>query len=147
MPPEAIQHEQIDARSDLYALGAVGYFLITGTPVFDGESVLRILQQHVAETPEAPSKRLGGPVSAAFEAVLMKCLAKLPGDRPARVGTGRIARSVPDGGGSWTRKDAERWWQEHGVSRGKPTTQPETKKHFAATQMFGSTEAAAAKEV
>ena len=83
MPPEAIQHEQIDARSDLYSLGAVGYFLITGTPVFDGENVLRILQQHVAENPEAPSKRLGGPVSAEFEAVLMKCLAKLPGDRPA----------------------------------------------------------------
>ena len=81
MAPEAIQHDQIDGRSDLYALGAVGYYLLTGTPVFDGSHVLEILKKHVDQVPDPPSRRLGKPVSAELEAVLLKCLAKNSSDR------------------------------------------------------------------
>ena len=54
-----------DARADIYAIGAVGYFLLTGTPVFTGATVMEICMKHVREAPELPSVRKGQPVSAA----------------------------------------------------------------------------------
>jgi hypothetical protein len=84
MSPEAIDAPAaVDARSDLYALGAVGYFLLTGTPVFPGKTAVAICSRHLGEAPEPPSRRLGAPVPADLEAVILRCLAKNPADRPA----------------------------------------------------------------
>ncbi len=84
MSPEAIAHpDTIDARTDIYAVGAVGYFLLTGTPVFTGDGLVELCQKHIQEPPEPPSKRLGKPVSAGLEQVLLGCLAKKREDRPA----------------------------------------------------------------
>jgi hypothetical protein len=141
MPPEAIKQESIDARSDLYSLGAVGYFLVTGTPVFDGDNVLQVLQQHVSDSPTTPSERLGQPISAEFESVLLKCLAKSPDDRPKTAAEVAEALARCPGAGAWTRRDAEGWWQQHRPGQSPATTQPETKKEsFAATQMFTAAE-------
>ena len=60
MAPEAITRpDQVDARVDLYALGAVGYFLLTGKPPFDGASIVEVCSQHLYSQPVPPSERLG----------------------------------------------------------------------------------------
>jgi serine/threonine-protein kinase len=83
MSPESIlAPETVDARSDLYALGAVGYFLLTGTPVFQGKGVVEVCGHHLHTPPERPSARSGRAMPAALERVLMDCLAKDPARRP-----------------------------------------------------------------
>lgn len=112
MSPEAIsQADRVDSRSDLYAIGAVGYYLLTGTPVFEGESIMEIIRGHVESTPEPPSVRLGKSVSKELERLLLKCLEKDPSDRPASamelMQELRACRTEQP----WTDADAEQWWQ------------------------------------
>ncbi len=88
MAPEAIKGEQfVDGRSDLYALGAVGYFLLTGRPVFSSTNVVEIVAHHLHTTPNPPSQRTDRAIPRDLEAVLMRCLAK---DPAARFGTARV---------------------------------------------------------
>ena len=69
MSPESIQTpDLVDARSDLYAVGAIGYFLVTGQPVFSAASLVELCQQHVSTMPIAPSERLGRAISPELEA-------------------------------------------------------------------------------
>jgi serine/threonine-protein kinase len=83
MAPESIlRPEAVDARVDIYALGAVGYTLVTGKPPFDGANVVEVCSHHLHTAPEPPSRRLGRPVPAALEEILLGCLAKSPEDRP-----------------------------------------------------------------
>jgi len=136
LSPEAIQNQEIDGRSDIYALGAVGYFLLTASPVFDGDNIITILQKHLEETPESPSRRLGGPICVELENALLKCLAKDPQQRPqtATELSEDLAKCPRDD--SWTLKDAEAWWKTSFSGRGKATTKPETERaSLAATQM------------
>lgn len=86
LAPEAIRGAQVDARSDLYALGAVGYFLLTGRTVFDGASVVEVCGHHLHSEPVPPSQRLGVPQPPALEALLLRCLAKDPAARPSSAG-------------------------------------------------------------
>ena len=75
MSPESLRaSDGSDPRGDLYALGAVGYFLITGHTVFDAGSIAEILGHHLHTDPVPPSQRLGRPVPADLETVLMQCL-------------------------------------------------------------------------
>src|SRR5262245_42076727 len=83
MSPEAIQTpDLVDARSDLYAVGAIGYFLITGQPVFNARSLVELCQHHIESLPEAPGQRLGRAVSAELESALLACLEKTRARRP-----------------------------------------------------------------
>ena len=93
LAPEAIRNaENVDARSDLYALGAVGYYLLTGTEVFSGRGPLEIIHHHLQTEPESLSKRLARPVPPKLEKVILACLAKGPGCAPGkRPGAGRRA--------------------------------------------------------
>lgn len=114
MSPEAIQTPNlVDARADIYALGAVGYFLLTGRPVFEAHSLVDLCQKHVTETPIAPSQRLGKPISSEIENALMACLEKNRQRRPqtARDLAHLIARSPA--ANSWSMEDAEAWWGRH----------------------------------
>jgi serine/threonine protein kinase len=82
--PEAIlAPETVGARSDLYGLGAVAYFLLRGTPVFHGRSVVEVCSHHLHTLPESLSAALGGAISAELERIVLDCLAKDPADRPA----------------------------------------------------------------
>ena len=118
MSPEAIQTpDQVDARSDLYAVGALGYFLVTGKPVFSAESLVQLCQQHVIAMPEAPSQRLGKPVSEELESALLACLEKSRARRPQ---TARNLAALLDrvpAAGAWSINDAEAWWQRHDRSK------------------------------
>lgn len=112
LSPEAInQPDLVDARADVYAVGAVGYFLLTGTPVFTGSSIVEICMKHTREIPQAPSQRLGQTIHPELEALLLRCLAKSPLDRPAHAGELLAAIDALAFSSTWTAYDAARWWQ------------------------------------
>jgi hypothetical protein len=114
LSPEGVsQPDQVDARADVYALAAVGYFLLTGTPVFNGATVMEICMKHVKHDPEPPSVRKGQPVSATLETLLLRCLAKSPTDRPADAAELLQSFEACEIEGRWTAADAAQWWAGH----------------------------------
>jgi tRNA A-37 threonylcarbamoyl transferase component Bud32 len=125
MAPERFSEDQhADPSSDLYSVGAVAYFLLTGRPVFDG-SPGQVLVDHT-ETPPVPPRRTGVELSEALERVVLRALAKLPEERFRSAEEFREAlRQTPEWG-RWTRERAHRWWEEHlpeaSLSAGQPIT-------------------------
>jgi serine/threonine-protein kinase len=112
MSPEAIrQPDAVDGRSDLYAVGAVGFFLLTGRPVFDGTSIMEVCTHHLYTEPERPSTRIGIALPGDVEAVLLRCLAKEPSARHASAAELVSALDACKDAHSWTRADGERWWK------------------------------------
>jgi len=111
LAPESIHSPgEVDARSDLYAVGAIGYFLLTGREVFQGASIVALCIAHLSEKPVRPSERIKRELPADLEALIMRCLAKQPEERPATAAALRqalLACSVP----AWNCEDAEDWWQ------------------------------------
>jgi eukaryotic-like serine/threonine-protein kinase len=82
--PEAIvAPETVGPRSDLYGLGAVAYFLLRGSPVFTGRSLVEVCSHHLHTPPEPLSVALGGAISSELERIVLSCLAKAPLQRPA----------------------------------------------------------------
>jgi len=112
MSPEAIQMpESVDARSDLYAVGAVGYFLLTGQTAFNAQSLGELCQQHISTIPDAPSQRLGRAVSPELEHAILACLEKSRAKRPQ---TARdLAAMLDRVSAAWALDDAEEWWSRH----------------------------------
>jgi tRNA A-37 threonylcarbamoyl transferase component Bud32 len=112
MSPEAVQKpESVDGRSDLYSLGAVGYWLLTGKTLFDDQTVEGLLVCQVKEQPLSPAERLGKPVSADLADLLMRCLAKSPEQRPPSAEALEQALAGCASAGTWTSVDAEQWWR------------------------------------
>ena len=116
MSPEAIQQEKLDARSDLYAVGAVGYFLLTGTPVFDGKSIVDICRQHLKAAPDRPADRLGQPVDGQLQEFILRCLSKDPDDRPASAEVCEEELLSCPSASRWTQVQAKAWWAKHLLS-------------------------------
>jgi serine/threonine-protein kinase len=115
MAPESITApDSIDHRVDLYALGALGYYLVTGEHVFEGRALLEICSQHLHAAPIPASERLGAPVAADLEALIMNLLEK---DRERRPATARdVLRRLEACAdfGKWTQTRAEEWWTARG---------------------------------
>jgi serine/threonine-protein kinase len=113
MSPEQAQgRPDVDERSDIYSLGAVGYFLVTGRPPFEGSSPWRVMMAHARE-PVRPPSELRPDLPADLEAVLLKCLAKRPEERYSDVLTLAEALDRCAVGRIWTYRDAEIWWTTH----------------------------------
>jgi eukaryotic-like serine/threonine-protein kinase len=113
-----------DIRTDLYSLGAVGYFLLTGTPVFLDPTLPALLAAHLHATPVRPSARLGKPIPLDVETILLDCLAKTPAERP-RDAAALLERLRACGdAGSWREEDARAWWTREGEPR-SPGTEEE----------------------
>ncbi len=123
--PEAIAHpERLDAASDLYAVGALGYFLLTGAPVFTGAGAFELFGQHLHTAPVPPSERAGREVPAPLERLILACLAKSPAQRPATAHALRAAL-LADGPlvATWSEADAAGWWRAHASgAASSPTT-------------------------
>lgn len=113
MAPETLIHpDDIDGRADLYALGAVGYFLVTGKHVFEGGSVVEICSHHLHSDPIPPSKRLGREVPADLEQVLLRSLAKAPDARYPDALALRDALLACSAASSWGLSEASDWWSD-----------------------------------
>jgi eukaryotic-like serine/threonine-protein kinase len=112
LSPEAITSpETVDSRSDLYAVGAVAYYLVTGKPVFEGETLVEVCGHHLHSVPVGPSERLGGAVPSKLETVILRCLAKQPADRPASAAV--LKEELEQCGvPPWTDAQARSWWRE-----------------------------------
>ena len=115
LAPESITSpEKVDARSDLYALGGVAYWLVTGTHVFSGSTIVEVCSHHLHSTPETPTRRLGGqPVPADLEAIVMRCLDKDPEKRFQSADALYEALDACDSAEDWPPDAAERWWAEN----------------------------------
>ncbi len=117
MSPEAVERPlAIDARSDLYSVGAVGYFLLTGERLFDCATLGEVLVSQVKRLPPPPSARLGKLVSSDLESLLMSCLAKDPALRPPSARSLGEALGACQSAGAWTRALAEEWWKRHAAA-------------------------------
>ncbi len=114
LSPEAIQDPQgIDGRTDIYALGAVGYYLLAGHHVFEGKTIMEVCLHHLNSKPPPLSEASGRDVPADLEALIFSCLEKSQSDRPA---TGQDLADALDrlSVAPWTRANAEEWWGQHG---------------------------------
>jgi hypothetical protein len=113
MSPEAMKNpDKVDARSDLYSLGAVAYYLLAGHPVFEGDSAIYICTQHMHATPKPLSEIVPG-VDRELEKLVLGCLAKDPAERPASARVLRDALSRCPSAAEWTADLARQWWAVH----------------------------------
>lgn len=127
MSPEQVSGQnELDARSDIYSLGALAYFLLTGQPPFAGQSSIKILAAHLYERP-APLTAHRPEVPAALQTIILQCLAKHPADRFPDVGSLAEALAACEVIPKWTAEDAAQWWRlqsgseaRHGSSQGLP---------------------------
>jgi eukaryotic-like serine/threonine-protein kinase len=110
-PEQAQAYEQIDARGDIYAVGAVGYFLVTGRPPFTGANLLEVITAH-RKSPVVPPSRLQPDVPADLERVLLRCLEKQPADRFADAQTLEAALAACTCAGAWDAERAAGWWRD-----------------------------------
>ncbi len=137
MAPESIEKgDLVDQRVDLYAVGGVGYFLLTGTAMFLSDSLFDLLRLQSSVTPDSPSTRLGRDVATDLEEVIMTCLAKSPADRPqtARDLERRLAACADVD--SWTFEEAQEWWKAYEAKSRPAETQPETSTHEQGATML-----------
>jgi serine/threonine-protein kinase len=116
-PEQALGSALVDGRTDLYGVGCLAYWLITGQLVFKGRTAMEILMQHTQAMPVAPSARTELGVPPALDEIILACLAKNPDDRPASADTlaEALASVVTDS--SWTTPRAQKWWDLHHPSR------------------------------
>jgi eukaryotic-like serine/threonine-protein kinase len=126
LPPElARTPRQVDQRADLYSLGCVAYWLLTGRLVFEADSPLGMLACHLQEPPEPPSRHSGGALPAELDELILRCLQKEPGDRPGTIDEVVDALKACPGHGTWTGERAAEWWASHArgaVEPAPPTT-------------------------
>ncbi len=112
MAPEVAMGKGLDARSDLYAVGCVAYYLLTGRVVFEANTVVEALVRHVNDPPIPPSARINRPIPPALEQLVLALLAKRPEDRPESAAA--LARSLaaieveP-----WGETEAAEWWRQN----------------------------------
>lgn len=113
MAPELVARDRIaDGRADLYSLGAVAYFLLTGRPPFIGPDAVAVMLAHVQDEVEPPTRHEPS-IPSDLEAVVLRCMAKVPENRPRDAGElVRLLASCRDVGG-WSADRAEIWWCEH----------------------------------
>jgi serine/threonine-protein kinase len=117
LSPEAIRTPQrVDGRSDLYAVGCVAYFLLCGRDVFEAETVVEICSEHLTAIPERPSRKLGAPLPADIEDVVLRCLEKDPAQRLQTAAALEGALAACDDADTWTSDQALAWWSLHGAA-------------------------------
>jgi hypothetical protein len=114
MAPEmAVGEPGLDGRADIYGLGCVAYWLLTGKYLFESKGPMQLVFAHVNTEPVPPSQRSEIEIPADFEDVIMRCLAKERGDRPQTTDalSGLIARTM--GSDSWSSESAAEWWRTY----------------------------------
>jgi serine/threonine-protein kinase len=119
-PEQALGREQLDARSDIYNVGALGYFLVTGQLTFDRRSALEMLHAHAYE-PLVPIHEFQEAVPADIQGVILRCLEKDPDRRYQDAATLERALAACQGAREWTAERAKEWWRSTGDGFAMPT--------------------------
>jgi serine/threonine-protein kinase len=128
LSPEAIRApERVDARSDLYAVGAVGYYMLCGQPVFSGATLVEVCAHHLHTAPVPPSERLGRPLPEALETLLLACLDKDPARRPASATAFERRLAGLAEASSWSEDDARAWWDRWRDRADRPADERESR--------------------
>jgi serine/threonine-protein kinase len=108
-PEQAMADRALDARADVYALGCMMYFALTGQPPFTGEGAFAVMMAH-ARDPVTPPSQVRPGVPADLEAVVLRCLAKKPADRFGDVKSLGKALAACASASEWSAEQADRWW-------------------------------------
>jgi eukaryotic-like serine/threonine-protein kinase len=116
-PEQALGDSEPDARSDIYSLGSVAYYLLTGRPPFDSENPMRVMVSH-AHDEVIPPRRIRPDIPADLEQVVLRALAKSPAERYQSAAALGRALADCESAGEWSRQQAAIWWAEVG----KPAT-------------------------
>jgi tRNA A-37 threonylcarbamoyl transferase component Bud32 len=118
MSPEALsQPDSVDARSDVYSLGCLAYYLLTASPVFRGDSTIEVCGHHLHTTPTPMSIRASREVPQPLEELVLSCLAKKPEARPATDTLVAALRGFSaEPWGRWDEADAAAWWRTNGAA-------------------------------
>jgi serine/threonine-protein kinase len=112
-PEQALGGSAVDGRADIYAVGCVAYFLLTGELVFTGNTPMAVVVHHAHTPPTPPSERSELPIPPALERLVLRCLAKNPAERPQSArDLSRLLADV-DGVSPWTDDRAQQWWEAH----------------------------------
>lgn len=128
MAPEAlVSPERIGPRTDLYALGAVGYRLLTGRNAFEGRTVVEVLGHHLHTAPTPPSALVAA-VPQDLERQILACLAKDPESRPRDADALRQSLLRCAAAGSWVESRAKAWWSERGADVRAAATRGEQRR-------------------
>jgi eukaryotic-like serine/threonine-protein kinase len=111
LSPESALGDPVDQRTDIYALGCVAYWMLTGRYVFSGDSPIQIMARHVNTPPVPPSRHSAFDISPELDELVVECLNKKPAERPAsaRDLCDRLGRCGVEA--AWTREDAKLWWE------------------------------------
>jgi serine/threonine-protein kinase len=112
-PEQCGGDEVVGPASDIYAIGALAFFMLTGGPPFGGRSTPHVLAAHLYETPRAVDE-LRPDVPAALARAVARCMAKQPADRFADVASLRDALLCAVDGTRWTEREAREWWRSRG---------------------------------
>jgi serine/threonine-protein kinase len=110
-PEVALGGDDVDGRADVYGLGCVAYWLLSGHRVFEEKSAVALIAAHLKSKPEPPSARTEMPIPPALDALVLDCLAKDPADRPETAGELRRRLGEIEFQVSWTRERAAQWWE------------------------------------
>jgi serine/threonine-protein kinase len=114
IPPEvALGAEDVDGRADIYALGCVAYWLLTGQRVFESANAMQMVVDHVRTPPVPPSRRATQTIPAALEEIILRCLDKDPARRPPSAAELSRELAALDIESRWTEARARAWWAEH----------------------------------
>jgi tRNA A-37 threonylcarbamoyl transferase component Bud32 len=112
MAPEVILgRDDIDRRADVYAIGCVAYYLLTGTRVFKDGTQMQALIDHVHTAPVAPSERVPGGLPREVDDLVLSCLRKEPADRPTNAAAVLAAIKAANLAKGWSNDHARTWWQ------------------------------------
>ncbi len=124
MSPELARAEDVDGRADIYALGCVANWLLTGRLVFDADVPMKMMVAHIRDTPIAPSRRSEFPISQSLDELILACLEKDPERRPQTAAelAGRLAEC--DVGAPWDETAAIAWWKAHLPDIAGPEREP-----------------------
>ncbi len=113
LAPESAAQNKFDARSDIYALGCVAYWLLTGTLVFEGATAAAVMAAHIRDQPDPPSTRTELAIPAALEKLVLECLSKDPAHRPQSAEKLRRRLDAIEQQMPWTQQRAMQWWGTH----------------------------------
>jgi serine/threonine-protein kinase len=113
MAPEVVLGTASDHRVDLYSLGCVAYWLVTGKLVFEGPGAVKVMSDHIHTRPEPPSQRSPLPIPHELDRLILECLEKDPSKRPDSAAALSARLQAIPVAAPWTHENAEKWWSSN----------------------------------